>query len=109
MTIKPDRMAAALDDGMLATDLADHLVRQGLPFRQAHRVVGQLVRLALERGVGLAQLDLATLQACSPRFAPEVLSELTHRGSLQRRNLPGGTGPAAVAAQLEAARAALET
>jgi argininosuccinate lyase len=107
MALRPERMAAALDDGMLATDLADHLVRQGLPFREAHRVVGRLVRVALERGVGLAQLDLETLQAESPRFAPQVRSELTHRGSLERRELTGGTGPAAVAAQLEAARAAL--
>ncbi len=107
MTLRPERMAAALDSTMLATDLADYLVQRGVSFREAHRVVGELVREALQRGVGLDGLGLAALQARCPQFGADALAALDYRASLQRRNLPGGTGPAAVAAQLAAARALL--
>jgi argininosuccinate lyase len=104
MAVNADRMAAALDDGTLATDLADYLVRRGLPFREAHHVIGGLVRGSLERGVPLDELDLPTLRTHSPLFQEDVLASLTHRHSLSLRNIAGGTGPQAVAAQLEAAR-----
>jgi argininosuccinate lyase len=72
LTVNDARMAAALDDGMLATDLADYLVRKGVPFRQSHHLVGQAVRQAEELGVPLKALDLAEYQAIHPAFAGDV-------------------------------------
>ena len=108
LELRPERMAAQLEAGLLATELADYLVRRGLPFREAHHVVGRVVRLSEERGVALTELGLAELQAISPHFGPDVAEALTVNAALAARDLPGGTGPGAVRAQLAAARAALE-
>ncbi len=108
MSLYPQRMEAALDDGMLATDLADYLVRRGLPFRQAHHVVGRLVRRTLERQTRLTGLELDDLRRESDLFQDDVLHYLNHRHSVELRNIPGGTGPGAVADQLAAARRRLQ-
>ncbi|MFO7320117.1 MAG: argininosuccinate lyase [Chloroflexota bacterium] len=108
LQLNPERMRAALSDDMLATDLADYLVRKGLPFRQAHHVVGQAVREAAERGIGLAQLPLETLTALSPLFEADVVDVFDFDVSVSRRKAAGGTAPKAVAAQIEAARDWLE-
>jgi argininosuccinate lyase len=108
MQLRPSRMEAAVDDGALATDLADYLARQGLPFREAHRVVGTLVRFALEAGRPLRGLTLEELQSHSPAFGQDALALLDLRHSLGLRNIEGGTGPEAVRAQLAQARAVLE-
>ncbi|MBP8949182.1 MAG: argininosuccinate lyase [Candidatus Promineofilum sp.] len=107
LELRPERMAAQLEAGLLATELADYLVRRGLPFREAHHAVGRVVRLSEERGVALTELGLADLQAISPHFGPDVAEALTVAAALGARDLPGGTGPGAVAAQLAAARATL--
>lgn len=72
LQVNPTRMQAALSSDMLATDLADYLVRQGTPFRQAHHLVGQAVRLAEALGLTLSTLPLAELQAISPHLARDV-------------------------------------
>jgi argininosuccinate lyase len=108
MQVRPERMAAALDDLLLATELADHLAARGLPFREAHGLVGRAVRLALERGVGLRDLALADYRALSPAFGEGLYAALDLARALAARSAAGGTAPAAVAAQLAQARACLE-
>jgi argininosuccinate lyase len=105
--LRPERMAAQLEPGLLATDLADYLVRQGIPFREAHGLVGQVVRLAEEKGVPLTSLKMAELKTVSDAFADDVAQLLDVARSLDSRTVKGGTGPAALEAQLAAARAAL--
>jgi argininosuccinate lyase len=99
------RMRAAVAGGLLATDLADYLVDRGVPFREAHGVVGRLVREAEQRGIELDALPLAVIQAGHTKFGPDVAQAFTVEASLARRTVSGSTGPAAVRAQLEEARA----
>lgn len=99
-----DAMAASIDPLTLATDLADYLVRKGLPFRRAHGVAGAVVREALADGVSLPDMPLAKLRRHSGLFEDDVYAALTIEASLGQRNLDGGTGPAAVARQLKLAR-----
>jgi argininosuccinate lyase len=107
MQLRPARMEAAVDDAALATDLADYLARRGVPFREAHHVVGRLVRFALGEGRPLRGLALAELQSHSPAFGEDALALLDLRHSLGLRNIEGGTGPHAVRSQLAQARAVL--
>jgi argininosuccinate lyase len=101
-----DRMAELAPAGFtLATDIAEWMVRQGIPFRVAHEVAGASVRAAEERGVGLADLDDATLASISPDLRPEVREVLTVRGSIESRNAQGGTASVQVARQLSDVRA----
>jgi argininosuccinate lyase len=88
-----------------ATDLADYLVRKGLPFRDAHEVVGRAVRLGVETGRDLAEMELAELQAFSPLIAADVFAVLTPEGSVAARNHLGGTAPEQVRAAIARARA----
>lgn len=102
------RMRAALSSTMMATDLADWLVDQRVAFRDAHVAVGRLVREAEERRVELGELPAEVLTAAHPLFTPAtVAAALSPEASINRRAVEGGTGMAAVAAQLEKARAAL--
>jgi len=107
LRIHPERMVAALDDGMLATDLADYLVRQGVPFRESHGVVGRLVRAAQAQGVPLRDLPLDAYHEADQRFGPDVYTVFDMRQSVARRDSIGGTAPSAVALQLQQARALL--
>jgi argininosuccinate lyase len=104
---RPERMAAALSSTMMATDLADYLVRRGTTFREAHKAVGTLVRESETRGVELHALPFASFAAAHPRFAEDVVEALGAARSVAQREVEGGTGPEAVRAQLEAARTAL--
>jgi argininosuccinate lyase len=108
MALHPDRMAAALSADLLATDLADYLVRRGMPFRQSHHAVGQAVRRTEELGCPLSQLPLADLQTISPLFAEDVALVWDFERSVERRNSVGGTARAAVEAQIAHARSLLE-
>ncbi len=95
------RMAAAADDALLvATDWADYLVRKGLPFRDAHEVVGRLVALSVERGVGLRDLGAEDLQGASKLFGPDAASCLDAKLSLASRTAVGGPSPDRVAERL---------
>ena len=98
------RMAEACTGELLATELADYLTTRGVPFREAHRVVGAVVAHAQAQGVPLDRLDLATLQRFSPLFGPDVLQWLDPRHALRRRALPGGTAPEAVREAIARAR-----
>ena len=93
-------LAAAHDPALLATDLADYLVRKGLPFRQAHHAVGAIVALAEKLGKGLDQLTLAELRSVEKKFGWDALKVFDLKQALRRRNLIGATGTAEVKKQL---------
>jgi len=104
--VNASRAAEAVSDPMLlATDLADYLVRAGLPFRQAHEVIGKLVAHCLETGRSFPQLDLATFQSFSPLFGPDIFGVLDLRRALDARQAPGAPSLANVRAELERWRA----
>ena len=104
---QPARMAAALSSAMMATDLADYLVRKGATFREAHGAVGTLVREAEQRRCEMRELPAESFAAAHPRFGPDAGAALSAAESVTHREVDGGTGPAAVRAQLEQARTAL--
>jgi argininosuccinate lyase len=107
LTPHPDAMRAALHASMLATDVADYLVERGVPFREAHSLVGRLVRAAEERGVSLADLPLADYQAVSSMFDRDIYGVFDFDQAVGRRIAAGGTAPEAVDAQIGAAQAIL--
>ncbi len=104
MMVKKSRMKEALDGMILATDLADYLVKKGVPFRTCHRIVGELVRTSLSRGMRLEELNLATLKAASDDFADDVIDILSAEHSTALRNLDGGTGKESVLRQIAAGK-----
>ncbi|MBX3194948.1 MAG: argininosuccinate lyase [Microbacteriaceae bacterium] len=103
-----DRMAELAPQGFsLATDVADHLVREGVPFREAHEIAGALVRYCEERGLELDGPTDAEYASIDPRLTPEVRAVLSVAGSLAARSGIGGTAPERVAEQLAALTAAV--
>ncbi len=108
LTLHPDRMRAAIDPAMLATDLADYLVEKGLPFRQAHTLAGQAVQLAAQKGKNLAALSLAEFQSLDPHFDKDVVLVFDPQRSVARRNVLGGTASEAVQKQLQTAKEKLQ-
>lgn len=105
--VKVDKAAmrqAASEGFSTATDLADYLVKKGLPFRDAHEAVAQAVRLAVDKGCDLSDLSLAELQGFSALVAEDVFAVLTLEGSLASRNHIGGTAPARVRQAIARAR-----
>jgi len=98
---------AASNPDLLATEAADYLVRRGVPFRQAHEIVGQIIREAERRGQSWALLPLGKLKSFSPVFEEDLRAALTVEAALARRSVPGGTAPAAVRAAIAECRARL--
>lgn len=90
-----------------ATDLADDLVKKGLPFREAHEVIGRTVQYCIKNKVALEQISLNELKALHPLFDEASLAILPHLAVMQARHSQGGTSPKAVAVQLEQAKALL--
>lgn len=107
LQVNETAMAKALDQAMLATDLADYLVKRGMPFREAHGVVGRAVLLSEERGQSLGELTWEDWQALSPLFERDVAALFDFEASVELRDVPGGTARAAVLAQIAEARALL--
>jgi argininosuccinate lyase len=106
--VNPARMrTAALEGYSTATDLADYLVKKGLPFRDAHEAVARAVRHAEARGVDLAELPLADLRGFSPLVEADIGTVLTLEGSTASRDHVGGTAPAQVIQAIARARARL--
>jgi argininosuccinate lyase len=93
--------AAAGDPGLLATDLAEYLVKKGMPFRQAHEVVGRFVARAVEQGTRLNEVPLAELKKFSPLFGADVGGVFDVRRSLAARTATGAPAPGNVAAQID--------
>jgi argininosuccinate lyase len=101
VSVKPENMRAAVLQGFAtATDLADYLVKKGLPFRDSHEVVARAVRLAEEQQQELSELSLDVLQSFSSLIDEDVYQVLSPEGSLNARNHVGGTAPAQVRAQV---------
>jgi argininosuccinate lyase len=103
MTVRVDRLVAAAPVGYtLATEVADWLVRRGVPFRDAHEATGKLVALCVARECALSDVSDEDLRAVSPLLEPEVREVLSVRSALAARTTPGSTGPGPVADQLAA-------
>ncbi len=101
--VKVNKMACALaagDSALLATDLADYLVKKGMPFRKAHHVVGAVVGLAEKSGKALNQLTLAELQSVDKTFGRDAMSVFNLKSAMAKRNLTGAPGTKEVAKQL---------
>ncbi|WP_372826175.1 argininosuccinate lyase [Polaromonas sp.] len=108
ITVKPEAMErAALKGYAPATDLADYMVKKGLPFRDAHEAVAHAVKAAMSHAVDLSELPLAVLQEFNPKIEKDVYDVLSLRGSLNARNTLGGTAPSQVRAQIARHRARL--
>ena len=108
ITVNPQPMeAAALRGYATATDLADYLVKKGLPFRDAHETVAHAVKAATTHQVDLSELPLAVLQEFNPKIEKDVYECLSLRGSLNSRNILGGTAPSQVRLQIEKHRSRL--
>jgi len=103
----PAAMRSALDERMLATDLADYLVLKGLPFRKAHHIAGQAVRAAEDQDCLLSQLPLPAYEALSPLFAEDVYQVFDFDAAVARRAVAGGPAPEAVRQTVAALRAGL--
>ena len=102
ITVHAAAMETAAQKGYaIATDLADYLVKKGLPFRDAHETVAHAVKAASTRGCDLSELPLSVLQGFHPSIEQDVYDSLSLRGSLQARSTLGGTAPAQVQAQIQ--------
>lgn len=104
LQVNPAKMRAALDEELLATELADYLVRKGLPFRQAHHAIGEVVRYASASSLKLSQVPLERLREISPLFDADVTAIFDFDAAVARRAAPGGTAPEAVRVQIDEAR-----
>ncbi|MBI3154778.1 MAG: argininosuccinate lyase [Burkholderiales bacterium] len=108
IVVKADAMERAARRGYAtATDLADYLVKKGVPFRDAHEAVAHAVKIALQRGVDLAELPLDLLQSLHPSIGDDAQQVLTLHGSMHARRVAGGTAPEQVRAQIARHRARL--
>ena len=108
ITVNPHALeSAALKGYATATDLADYLVKKGLPFRDAHETVAHAVKAAISHQVDLSELPLQVLQGFNPSIEKDVYDVLSLRGSLNARNILGGTAPAQVHLQIARHRARL--
>jgi len=109
LTLNPARTGRAASGLLLATDVADYLVSRGMPFRQAHEVVGAMVRQLLADGRDIEALSVAEWQAFSPLFADDVKTRVTALASVQARRTPQSTNPDAVQARLQELRGWLDS
>lgn len=107
LTVHPERMHQALDPMLLATDLADYLVHRGVPFREAHGLVGQVVRHAQSLALSIDRLPFEELRAISPVFEADVSSVFQFQAAVDRRSAAGGTALEAVRAQIQQAKETL--
>jgi argininosuccinate lyase len=104
LRLNEEQMARQLEPGLLATDLADYLVKRGMPFREAHGVVGEAVRQAEAKGVPLTALTLEEMRAVNELFGEDVVDVLHIEASLSNRAVTGGTSAAALTEQLQLAK-----
>ncbi len=108
LTVNAERMAAALDPAMRATDLADLLVEAGVPFRESHGLIGKLVRAAEQAGVTLDKVPVNVAAAIHPALAPALAQLGTWEQSVESRATPGGASRASVESQIEDLRRAFQ-
>ncbi|MCJ1256896.1 argininosuccinate lyase [Lignoscripta atroalba] len=101
LTTLPDKMLAALTPDMLATDLAEYLVRKGLPFRETHHIAGRVVSLAEKEGIPMDKLTIEQLQGVDSRFGKDVLDVFDYARSVEMKSATGGTSKSAVKEQIK--------
>lgn len=104
MTVNRERMRAAVDASLLATELADYLVKKGLPFREAHGIVGKIVRRGIEKRLEIRDLRLEELREISPAFEADVRDAFDAAKAVAARTVIGGTAPTSVRDQIAAAK-----
>lgn len=107
LQINADKMQNALVEELLATDIADYLVKKGLPFRQAHHVVGRVVQLSASSNVKLSEIPLDNLQEMSDLFEADIKDVFDFKASVAHRSVDGGTAPEAIKKQIKLAKARL--
>lgn len=107
LRVNPARMAAAIDPSVYATDVADLLVKAGIPFREAHALVGQAVRVAADQAKGIQELSVEEWQAIIPGVTIDWPALFSPQASIATRTVVGGTAPAAVLEQINTARRCL--
>jgi argininosuccinate lyase len=94
---REDKLRASSDDpALVATEVADYLVNRGVPFRDAHEIVGKVLRAAEQQAKTIRQMPLDALRTFSPAFGPDLGAMLTLDSALARRSVPGGTAPSSV-------------
>ena len=108
LAISQERLGANLEAGMMAADAADYLVERGIPFREAHRITGEAVRMAVSKGVAVDQLGLDELRSIHAGFDEGIYTVFDPQRSVERRRATGGTAPEAVREQMEVCKAAME-
>jgi len=105
MTVLADNMKLAAQKGFInATDLADYLVKKGMPFRTAYKIAGQLVAKCIAEGKVLESLTMEEYRACSDLIDEDVFAQIDLATCVAKRNSEGGTSPASVEAQIEYVR-----
>ena len=104
-----DNIKSALNPELYATDLADHLVRSGVPFREAHEVIGKIVRMSAEQNIPLDEMSLQDFQGIDERFGSNVQEVFSYERSVESRSVSGGTSLSAIKCQLEAARESVQS
>jgi argininosuccinate lyase len=109
LTVKAGVMRESLDPFLLATDVADYLVTKGMPFRQAHKVVGRIVAHCIEKRLDFQKLDVAALREFSPLFGPDVRKVFSWENAIEHRGVFGGTGLGSVKEQIAMARKMLKS
>lgn len=108
LIIQPLNMLKALTPDMLATDLADYLVRKGVPFRETHHISGKVVALAEKESIPMDKLTYEQLQSVDPRFEQDVVNIFDYQKSTEMRSAKGGTSKAAVEEQISVLKRMLE-
>jgi argininosuccinate lyase len=108
LTTYPARLQVNLDPGMMAADAADYLVEKGVPFREAHTLIGAAVRMAASKGVEVNQLSIEELHSIHPGFETDFYEVFDPQRSVSRRKATGGTAPEAVREQMESCRKLVE-
>jgi argininosuccinate lyase len=101
MNIFSDQMKSSLSGDMLATDLAEYLVRKGVPFRETHHISGAAVKMAEDRSCSLSDLSVADLQSLHASFEEDVVNVWSYETSIENRNTPGGTAKSSVLDQIQ--------
>ncbi|KAK4993088.1 argininosuccinate lyase [Elasticomyces elasticus] len=107
LAIQPKNMLAALTPDMLATDLADYLVRKGVPFRETHHISGQVVALAEKTGTPMDKLSFEQLQGVDKRFEKDIVDTFDYQRSVEMRSAKGGTSKSCVLEQIEVLKKSL--
>lgn len=108
LKVRPERMEAALDKTMLATDVAEWLVRKGVPFREAHHISGRVVALSEKSEISMDKLTLQELQAIDSRFTADIAEAFEYESSVEAKSSQGGTSRSSVLEQIQVVKAMLD-